>query len=90
MVTSQNLCGGTKHLVVDDDDSSRRATKVTKKAAPKRASFAPKPQTPISSQDVSQLSFATSVSQSLSVATPSKKPSKEQSEFSRLQGATIR
>ncbi len=85
MVTSQNLRGGTKRPAIDDDDLPKRAIKITKKAATKRASFAPKPQTLISSQDVSQLSFATSVSQSLSVATPSKKPFKEQSEFSRLQ-----
>ncbi len=85
MVTSQNLCGGTKRPAVDDDNSPKRATKVTKKAAPKKASFAPKPQTPVSSQDVNQLSFATSVGRNSSVATPSKKPSKEQSKFSRLQ-----
>ncbi len=85
MVTSQNLRAGTKRPVIDDDNSPKRAIKVTKKAAPKRASFVPKPQIPVSSQDVSQLSFATLVSRSSSVATPSKKPSKEQSEFSCLQ-----
>ncbi len=42
MVTSQNLRGGTKRPAVDDDNSSKKAIKVTKKTALKRASFAPK------------------------------------------------
>lgn len=55
MVTSQNLRGGTKCLAVDNDKdkSPKKVTKVTKKAASKRASFALKPHTPVSSQDVS-------------------------------------
>ena len=63
MVTSQNLHRGTKHPVVDNDKSLKRAIKITKKVAPKKAFFAaPKPQTPISSQDINQLSFAILVS----------------------------
>ena len=78
MVTSQNLRGGTKCPVIDNNELPKRATKVTKKAVLKKAFFAAlKPQTPVSSQDISQLSFATLVSQSLSVAIPSKKPFKE-------------
>lgn len=82
MVASQNLRGGTKRLAVDDNKAPKKATK---KATPKGASFAPKPQTPVSSQDVSQLSFAISAGQSSSVATPSRMPSKEESEFSCFQ-----
>ena len=82
MVTSKNLRRDTKRPAVDNNKSPKRATKVTKKIAPKKAFFAvPKPQTPVSSQDISQLSFAILVGQTLSVTTPSKKPSKEQSEF---------
>lgn len=77
MVTSQNLCGDTKCLIIDDDKLPKRVTKVIKNAIPKRVSFVPKSQTPISSQDVNQLNFAILVGQSLSVATYSKKPSKE-------------
>ncbi|MCJ1345690.1 hypothetical protein MMC31_003899 [Peltigera leucophlebia] len=57
MVASQNTCGSLKRPTADDDEVPK---KPAKKMAPKKASFAPKPQTPVSSQDVSQLSFATS------------------------------
>ena len=86
MITSQNLHGGTKRPIVDNDKSPKRATKVTKKAASKKAVFAPpKPQIPVNSQDISQVSFAILAGQSLSIATPSKKLFKEQSEFFQLQ-----
>lgn len=45
----------------------------------------PKPQTSISSQDVSQLSFEKLTVQSLSVITPNKIPFREESEFSCFQ-----
>ncbi len=77
MITSQNLREGIKRPAVDNNNSPKRATKVMKKATPKRASFAPKSQTLVNSQDVSQLSFTTLVGQSSSVATPSKSSSKE-------------
>ncbi|MCJ1345089.1 hypothetical protein MMC31_003294 [Peltigera leucophlebia] len=67
MVTSQNTCGSSKRPAADDNKVSK---KPTKKMAPKKASFAPKPQTPVSSQDVNQLSFVTSADRSLSVVTP--------------------
>ena len=67
------LYRGTKNLVIDDNKSSKRAMKIMKKAS----FVAPKSQTLISSQDISQLSFAKLAGQSLSVATPSRKPSKE-------------
>ncbi|MCJ1344946.1 hypothetical protein MMC31_003151 [Peltigera leucophlebia] len=82
MVTSQNTRGSLKRPAADDDEVPK---KPAKKMAPKKASFAPKPQTPVSSQDVSQLSFATSADQSSSVVTPSRIPSKEESKFSRFQ-----
>lgn len=84
MVTSQNFHKGIKHLVVDNNKLPKRVTKVIKKVVLKKISFTTKPQTPVNSQDVSQLSFATLAGQNLSIAKPNKKFSKEQSKFSYL------
>lgn len=45
----------------------------------------PKPQTSISSQDISQLSLAISVSQNLSIVTPNRILSRKESEFFHFQ-----
>lgn len=82
MVASQDTRGNLKRPAVDDDKVPK---KPAKKIAPKRASFAPKPQTPVNSQDVSQLSFATSAGQSSSVVILSRISSREEYEFSRFQ-----
>lgn len=53
--------------------------------APKRVSFVFKPQTPISSQDVSQLSFAILIGQSLFIITPNRIFFRKESKFSFFQ-----
>ncbi len=76
MVASQNLCGGTKRLVADDDNIPK---KPAKKVKPKRASFGlgTKTQTPLSSQDNKEAGFTSSLPPSSNVATPSRIASKE-------------
>ncbi len=82
MNASQNLRGGMKCLVADDDDIPK---KPVKKVKSKRASFGlgAKTQTPLSSQDNKKAGFTSSLPPSLNVATPSRIASKE-SELSRF------
>lgn len=78
MVVSPNSCGSLKRPITDNNKVPK---KPAKKMVSKKTSFISKPQTSISSQDISQLSFATSAGQSLSIVTPSKISSREESEF---------
>ncbi len=76
MVTSQNLHGGMKCLVTDDDDIPKKSAK---KLKPKRVSFGlgAKTQSPLSSQDNKEAGFTSLLPPSSNIATPSKIASKE-------------
>lgn len=77
MVTSQNLYRDSKCPIIDNNKLPKSATKITKSSIKKISFAAPKFQTPISSQDISQLSLAILAVQNLCIATLSRKSSKE-------------